>query len=90
MTRYDNVLDAIGGTAFAKLVRVLLAVHELTDFSGGQQWLAIPLVADFREQVESLLIPDEASYFGANDTASGQYHGGLHAGYCVYCPISTP
>jgi hypothetical protein len=63
MTRYDNVLDAIGGTAFAKLVRVLLAVHELTDFSGGQQWLAIPLVADFREQLESRLIPDEASYF---------------------------
>jgi hypothetical protein len=62
MTRYDNVLDAIGGSAFAKLVRVLLAVHELTDFSGGQQWLAIPLVADLKEQVESLLIPDEASY----------------------------
>ena len=42
MTRYDNVLDAIGGTAFGKLVRVLLAVYELTDFSGGQQWLSIP------------------------------------------------
>jgi hypothetical protein len=63
MTRYDNVLHAINGTAFAKPARVLLAVHELTDFSGGPQWLAIPLVADFREQVESLLIRDEASYF---------------------------
>lgn len=65
MTPYDNALGAIGGTAFAKLVRVLFAVYELSDLSGGQQWLAIPLVADFRERVESLLIPDEASYFGA-------------------------
>lgn len=86
MTRYESIPGALSGTAIVKLVRVLVAVYGLADFSGGPEWFAIPAAADLRSQIEALLMPDGALLLGANG-AGGQNHGGLHVDNYVYSPI---
>jgi hypothetical protein len=74
MQYIENVPDTIRSTALGKLLRSLLMVSELVDFSYAPEQILIPALTDIREQIEVLLTPNGVFYQGEEFCTEGREH----------------
>jgi hypothetical protein len=89
MTNYQDMLTAISGSRWVRILRVLLAVYGWADFCSGALDLPIPVPRDFGAQIETLISGRQIPLPGKLRALEEKNHGDLHAGYCVYGAASS-